>query len=420
MNTIPIFFRLIRSFFATLEVRQAPSVGTVRPLSSCVVISDSFKGSLSSHEICEIARACFAEALPDWTLDCVPVADGGEGTVDCFLEALPGKRVTVAVQGPFGEPVEASYALFETPDGPTAVIEMAAAAGLPLAEAAGRLDPCRASTYGVGQLMADALARGARHLVCGLGGSATNDGGCGCAAALGVRFLNERGEQFVPTGGTLDRIASIDVAPARELLDGARVTGMCDITAPLFGEQGAARVYAPQKGADEQTVELLDSQLRTLGDAIERSLGASVSQAAGAGAAGGMGAGLMAFLGAELKPGIECVLDLVRFEERAQGASLVVTGEGRLDAQTLQGKVVAGVARRAAALGVPVVALAGSVEPGAEVLLDQGLTAAFSVCRGPMTLEASCERAGELYRATLTNVLRLVRATERGAHSGKR
>lgn len=382
----------------------------MRPLSSCVVISDSFKGSLSSREICKIARACFAETLPSWTLDCIPVADGGEGTVDCFLEALPGERVTATVQGPFGEPVQASYGLFQTPDGPTAVIEMAAAAGLPLAEAAGRLDPCRASTYGVGQLMEDALARGARRLVCGLGGSATNDGGCGCAAALGARFLNEHGEKFVPTGGTLDRIASIDVSPARELLAGASVTGMCDIGAPLFGAQGAAHVYAPQKGADEQTVELLDSQLRALGAAIERSLGTSVSDAPGAGAAGGMGAGLMAFLGAELRPGIECVLDLVRFEERARDASLVITGEGRLDAQTLQGKVVAGVARRASVLGVPVVALAGSVEPGAEALLDQGLTAAFSVCRGPMTLADSCEHASELYRATLTNILRLVRA----------
>ena len=188
---------------------------------------------------------------------------------------------------------------------------------------------------------------------------------------------------------------------------------MCDITAPLFGPQGAACVYAPQKGADAATVELLDGQLRALGAAIERSLGASVANVPGAGAAGGMGAGLVAFLGAELRPGIEAVLDLVRFGERARDASLVVTGEGRLDAQTLQGKVVAGIARRATALGVPVVALAGSVEPGAEVLLGQGLTAALSVCRGPMTLEASCERAGELYRTTLMNVLRLVAALAR-------
>ena len=378
-------------------------------LSRCVVISDSFKGSLSSREACAIARECFAEELPAWELDCVPVADGGEGTVDCFLEALPGTRVTTPVQGPFGDLVQGSYGMFDTPDGPTAVIEMAAAAGLPLA--AGRLDPLRASTYGVGQLMAHALEHGARSLVVGLGGSATNDGGCGCAAALGVRFLNEQGERFVPTGGTLSRIASIDVAPARELLAGARVTGMCDITAPLFGPQGAAFVYAPQKGADEKTVELLDEQLRCLDAAIERSLGASVSGVAGAGAAGGMGAGLMALLGAELRPGIECVLDLVRFDERARGAQLVLTGEGRLDAQTLQGKVVLGVARRARALGVPVMALVGGIEDGAEgALLDQGLTAAFSVCRGPMSLEESCEHAPELYRAALANILRLVRA----------
>lgn len=413
MNTIPIPRSAHTS--ATLELSAWRfDLGTVRRLDKCVVISDSFKGSLGSREICAIARECFAEALPSWEVDCVPVADGGEGTVDCFLEAMPGERVSALVQGPFGEPVAGSYALFETPDGLTAVVEMAAAAGLPLAEAAGRLDPCRASTYGVGQLMADALSRGARRLVVGLGGSATNDGGCGCAAALGVRFLNERGEQFVPTGGTLDQIASIDVTPARELLGGAHVTGMCDITAPLFGPQGAACVYAPQKGADAATVELLDGQLRALGTAIERSLGASVANVPGAGAAGGMGAGLVAFLGAELRPGIEAVLDLVRFGERAQGSRLILTGEGRLDGQTMQGKVVLGVARRAAALGVPVVALVGSMEDGAdEALLGQGLTAALSVCRGPMSLEESCERAGKLYRSALSSVLRLVGAVAR-------
>ena len=378
-----------------------------------VVISDSFKGSLSSREICRIARTCFADALPAWEVDCVPVADGGEGTVDCFLEAMPGERITTTVQGPFGESVQADYALFDTPGGPTAVVEMAAAAGLPLAEAAGRLDPLAASTYGVGQLVADALDHGASHVVCGLGGSATNDAGCGCAAALGARFLDAEGEEFVPTGGTLARVAHIDVEPARRRLAGARVTAMCDITAPLFGPRGAAFVYAPQKGADPATVALLDNQLRGLAAIFEHGLGTDVSTLPGAGAAGGMGAGLVALLGAELRPGIEVVLDLVGFDERARRASLVITGEGCLDAQTLQGKVVAGVTRRASALGVPVVAFAGSVEPGAEALLDQGLTATFSVCRGPMTLADSCEHAPGLYRAALANVLRLIAAFAR-------
>ena len=385
-------------------------------MSRCVVVSDSFKGSLGSREICAISRACFARELPGWEVDCVPVADGGEGTLECFLEALSdGKKVTVPVQGPFGDPVSGGYAVFDTPEGPTAVVEMATAAGLPLA--AGRLDPLRASTYGVGQLIADAVAHGARHVIVGLGGSATNDGGCGCAAALGVRFLDEEGRAFVPTGGTLARIARIDVGPARELLRDVRVTGMCDVTAPLFGPEGAAYVYAPQKGADEGTVELLDGQLRALDAAIERSLKTSVADLPGAGAAGGMGAGLVALLGAELRPGIECVLDLTRFEERARDARLVITGEGRLDAQTAQGKVVCGVARRAGALGVPVVAIAGSVEPGAVELLGTDLVATFSICRGPMALDESCARAGELYRETLASVLRLVAALDgRCAH----
>ena len=210
----------------------------------CIIISDSFKGTLSSMEICEIARSSIPKFFPECEIVTVPVADGGEGTVACFAAALNAQTVTVTVSGPYGEPVAAAYVR----SGEKAVIEMAATAGLPLVGE--RKDPERTSTYGVGELIAHAVRGGAKEILLGLGGSATNDGGCGCAAALGVRFLDENGAEFIPTGGTLERIADIDIAPAQKLLQGVRVTAMCDVDNPLTGPRGAAAVFAPQKGAD--------------------------------------------------------------------------------------------------------------------------------------------------------------------------
>ena len=219
-------------------------------MKKCIVISDSFKGSLPSRDICAIARERIPLFFPACEVRALNVADGGEGTVDCFLDSCGGERVLVSgVQNPYGEPIDAAYGLL--PDG-TAVVEMAAAAGLPLV--AGRKNPCVTTTYGVGQLIADALARGARRIVLGLGGSATNDGGCGCAAALGVRFTDAGGKSFVPVGATLDRIAHIDASAVRERLHGVRVIAMCDITNPMHGHSGAAHIFAPQKGADEAAV----------------------------------------------------------------------------------------------------------------------------------------------------------------------
>ncbi len=379
---------------------------------SCVVVSDSFKGSLESRQICDIARACAAEDLSGWRVHALPVADGGEGTVDSMLAACGGERVACTVSGPYGDPVPAAFGLLAdtgSGSGATAVVETAQAAGLPLAQAAGRLDPLAASTYGVGELAAAALSRGARHVVVGLGGSATNDGGCGAAAALGVRFLDDRGRAFVPAGGTLRRIARIDASAARERLAGVRVTAMCDVDNPLAGPQGAAAVFAPQKGADARAVRELDAGLAHLVDVVERDAGVDIRDLPGAGAAGGMGGGLVAFLGADLRPGIECVLDAAGFDVMLRDADLVVTGEGRIDAQTLSGKVVAGVARRARRAGVPVVALAGAIDPAldAEALRDLGVTAAFPIVRGPMPLPDALADAPRLYRSTLAEVLRL-------------
>ncbi len=378
-------------------------------MKKCIVISDSFKGSLPSRDICAIARERIPRFFPGCEVVALPVADGGEGTVDCFLDSCGGERVTVSgVQNPYGEPIDAAYGLLP---GGTAVLETAAAAGLPLV--AGRKDPCVTTTYGVGQLIAHAIDRGARRIVLGLGGSATNDGGCGCAAALGVRFTDDSGRDFVPVGATLDRIARIDISAARERLRGVPVLAMCDITNPMHGPDGAAFVFAPQKGADEETVLLLDRQLRALDEAFRREPGVSVADLPGAGAAGAFGAGCVALLGAELRRGIEVVLDVVGFDALLTDADLVLTGEGRIDAQSTLGKVVGGVARRARARGVPVFAIVGDVADDAYGAYDAGVSAIFSINRLAVPRAEAKARSRTDYTRTLDDLLRAVRAAER-------
>ena len=365
-----------------------------------IVISDSFKGSLGSGEIARIAADCIPSYFPGCQVVGLPVADGGEGTVDCFLEAIGGDRVVVPVTGPWGEPVEAAYARI----GDTAVIEMAAAAGLPMVGT--RLDPSRTTTYGVGQLILHAVEHGAKHLVLGLGGSATNDGGCGAAAALGVKFDNAAGESFVPVGATIPQIASIDCSAAADRLAGVTVEVMCDIDNPLCGPRGAAAIFGPQKGADEAMIRQLDDALGHLADVVETDLHQSVRDLPGAGAAGGFGAGAAAFFGAELRPGIEVVLDLVRFDDLLAGCDLVLTGEGRMDGQSLGGKVPVGVARRAKQKGVPVVAIVGVVGPGIDPVYDEGITAVFTTNREALPFAQIQHRGAEDYRRALTDLLR--------------
>lgn len=375
-------------------------------MKKCIVISDSFKGTLSSQEICEIARQSIPRIFPDCQIVAIPVADGGEGTVECFIEAIGAVPVTVTVSGPFGEPVEATYAR----KGPSAIIEMASAAGLPMV--GDRKDPETASTYGVGQLIRHAAEQGCTEILLGLGGSATNDGGCGCAAALGTRFLDAAGQAFVPVGGTLDRIAHIDLTETRQLLAGVKITVMCDVENPLYGPTGAAYIFGPQKGADDVIVERLDRQLRCLDQVLQRELGISVAQVPGAGAAGGMGAGCIAFLGAELKPGIEAVLDLVQFDRCLDGAGLVITGEGRIDSQSVHGKVISGIARRTAPRRIPLVAIVGGIAEDAGEAYDLGVTAMFGIDRPASAFKEFASRSREYYQRTLEDVLRLFRAGE--------
>ena len=332
-----------------------------------VIVPDSFKGSLSAIEVCDIAREVIENALPDAQVTTLPVADGGEGSVDAFLGSVGGERMTLEVTGPYGEPIEAAWALLP---GGRAVVEMAQAAGLPQVGDDRRAH--QTTTYGVGELIAAALDHDITELVIGLGGSATNEGGAGAAAALGVRFLDAAGNVFVPVGETLADIAAIDASGIDPRLTGVTVIAMCDIDNPLLGETGASAVFGPQKGASPKQVAMLDAGLAHFAQVISRDLGKDVADAPGAGAAGGMGAGMLGFLDAELKPGIDTVLDVVGFDEILKSADVVITGEGSFDEQSLRGKVVVGVARRAKAQGVEVHALAGrvvelAIEPGREI-----------------------------------------------------
>ena len=372
----------------------------------CLVISDSFKGTLSSPAICRIARSL---AVPGWQVDALPVADGGEGTVDCFIQAMGAQRVEVTVTNALGEKSAAAYARI----GELAIIEMAAAAGLP--QVGALRCPGTATTYGVGELIAHAAHSGCKKILLGLGGSATNDGGCGCAAALGVRFYDADGQSFVPVGDTLGRIARIDTAKADELLRSVEITVMCDVTNPLYGPTGAAYVFAPQKGADAEKVKSLDAGLRHFGDVIRSQLGIDVSRMPGAGAAGGMGAGCVALLGGMIQSGIDAVLDVTGFDRQLEGADLVITGEGRIDSQSADGKVVSGVARRTRAKGVPLIAIAGGIADSAGAVYDIGVSAMFSTDRAALPVDMLGARSPGDYEATLSDIMSLIAIAERFA-----
>ena len=375
-------------------------------MKNVLIVPDSFKGTLSSMQICDIMAGCVGRVFPGCGVRKIPVADGGEGSVDAFLAAAGGEKLAAEVSGPWGERREAYFGLLD--GGKTAVVEMAQAAGLPLA--GGRLDPERTTTYGVGELMLSAARRGAANIVLCLGGSATNDAGCGAAAAAGARFYRAGGESFIPTGATLGEVERIDLSGLDPALRRCNISAMCDIDNPMYGPDGAAFVFGPQKGASPEAVGRMDAGLRRLSDTIRRELGADVSALPGGGAAGGMGAGAAAFFSAKLRPGIDTVLDAAGFDGAAAGADVIFTGEGRLDAQSLRGKAVIGVARRAARLGKPVIAITGGADYGAEAAWAEGLTAVFTINRLPQDFSVLSGRSGENLAFTMENVLRALKA----------
>lgn len=367
-----------------------------------VLVPDSFKGTMSSTEICRIMSEEILKQVEDAKITSIPVADGGEGTVDCFLEAVEGEKYFEIVKGPYFEDIQGFYATIN--NGKTAIIEMAACASLPLVE--DRKNPALTTTYGVGQLINAAIKKGCRDIVIGLGGSCTNDGACGCAAALGVKFIDENNAEFIPTGVTLKQIKKIDTADINPEINNCKITVMCDIDNPLFGENGAAYVYAPQKGADAQMVKVLDENLQYLSEIITEQLGVDVSDIAGGGAAGGMGAGLVAFLGGKLCQGIDVVLDIVKFDDIIKSADLILTGEGKIDSQSIRGKVVIGVSKRAVKQNVPVIAVVGDIGDDVEKAYEMGVSSIISINRVAVPFEKAKTRSKSDMHLTIENLIR--------------
>jgi len=340
---------------------------------------------------------------PDAEVISIPVADGGEGTVDSFLNAVGGRKVHLTVKGPYFEDIQSFYGVL--PDN-TAVVEMAAAAGLPLVGE--NRNPGKTTTYGVGQLIEHAANSGCKKIIVGLGGSATNDGGAGAAAALGVCFRNFRGEAFIPVGESLSEIASIDLSGLNPVLKEVELITMCDIDNPLCGPQGAAAVFAPQKGADEDMVRVLDANLAHMAEVIKRDLGKDIINLKGAGAAGGMGGGMVAFFGSTLQMGIETVLDAVNFDSLLDGADLVFSGEGKIDSQSLWGKVVIGVARRTRQRGIPLIAIVGDIGDDIESIYDEGVSAVFSINRVAIPFSEAKLRCKKDLALTMDNIMRFI------------
>jgi glycerate 2-kinase len=372
---------------------------------------DKFKESLSAEQAADAMARGIKRALPGLTdaqIERCPIADGGEGTVDALLSATGGSRRVSRVHGPLHEPVDAAWGLLpgDVTGKQSAVIEMAAASGLFRVPAALR-DPTKTSTFGTGQLIKAALNEGVSSILIGIGGSATTDGGAGAAQALGVRFLGADNSELPSpmTGGSLSRVARIDLSQRDARLEKVRLTVACDVTNPLTGPRGAAHVYGPQKGATPAQVLELDAALARLARLLVEQHGIDAAEKPGAGAAGGLGWGLMAMLGATISPGIDLVLHAARFSERAAGAALCLTGEGRLDGQSLAGKACLGVARAAGALGVPTVALVGSLGAEAERTLEHGLSE-YRVIGAGLAAEESMRRAGELLELATERLIR--------------
>lgn len=371
-----------------------------------VLIPDSFKGTLSSAQICHIMEEKVKVHCPEAEIACVPVADGGEGSVDAFISAVGGEKVSVTVKNPYFEDMEAYYGMIN--GGETAVVEMAACAGLPLVE--DRKNPGLTTTYGVGQLILAAAKRGARKIIVGLGGSSTNDGGCGAAAAVGVKFYDKAGKVFIPTGSTTINIARIDVSGRDISLEGIEIVAMCDIDNPMYGPMGAAHIFGPQKGADENCVEELDEGIRNLSKVITKTTGRDISKVPGTGAAGAMGAGMIAFFGSRLQMGIQTVLDTVKFDEIIADADYIFTGEGKLDSQSLRGKVVIGIAERAKKQNKNVIAVVGGAEDKEiNAAYDMGVTAVFSINRLPEDFSVSRYHSARSLAYTVDNILRLIK-----------
>lgn len=374
-----------------------------------VLAPDSFKESLTAAQVCQAMKRGILQVTQTAKIVSIPMADGGDGTMDALVSATGGQKITVKVTEPLGQIVPAQFGLL--PDGKTAVIEMAQASGINYVAPNRRLPETilQASTFGTGELIKAALDQGAQKLIIGLGGSATNDGGAGMAQALGVTFLNSDNHKIESKigGGDLSKIAHLKINKLDPRLQKTQIILASDVTSPLVGHNGASYVFGPQKGADEKTVKKLDNNLQHYADIIAADLGKQVATLPGSGAAGGLGAGLLAFTNAKLEPGFSIIAKEVKLAEKLQGADLVLTGEGSTDGQTKFGKTPFGVAKLAKQQHTPVISLAGSLGPGYETLYPAGFTSFFSIVNGPNSLTQALQAASENIERTTANIMRL-------------
>ena len=367
--------------------------------------SDSFKGSLTSGETAALLDRAAHTVFKNVETANVPVADGGEGTVDAVVEAMNGERITTQVSGPLGQLVPAVYGVI---GGKKAVIEMAAASGLPLVPEELR-NPLYTTSYGTGELIRDALDRGFRDISIAIGGSATNDGGIGCMQALGVKFLDENGNELTGKGSDLIHIRNVDASGLDARARKTTFTVMCDVTNPLCGAEGATYTFGPQKGGTKEILDALEAGMKNYREVIVDTFSVNPDEIQGSGAAGGLGTALLVFLHAELKSGVDTVLDLIDFDNRLRGVNLVVTGEGRSDWQSCYGKVMQGVGNRCRRAGIPAVGLSGSLGRGAEMLYNEGILSLMTTVDAPMELSEAMERANDLYYSAAVRMFRMIR-----------
>jgi len=370
-----------------------------------ILAPDSFKGSASAVQLCRAMEAGILSVVPEAEIVQLPMADGGEGTMDNLVYATGGRLVPVKTEDPLGRPIEGRYGVLG--DGTTVVVELAEASGLPRLAPHER-DPLRASTYGTGLLLRHALNAGYRSFIIGLGGSATNDGGAGMLQALGMRLVDGNGAELAPGGAALAELAALDASQFDARIRDSRFVIASDVRNPLCGPEGASAVFGPQKGATPAMVEQLDAALRHYAGIVRETVGTDVANEPGSGAAGGAGAALLACFGAEMRSGAQLVMEAIRFHEKLRNADWVITGEGRLDAQTESGKVVSAVCEAAEAAQVPVIALCGSMDTDPGLPGRLGLMAAFSLAPGPCTLASAMQNAEEWIQSRTTHLFRLI------------
>lgn len=371
-------------------------------MNKVVLIPDSFKGTMSSMEICDIMENAIKKHFPSIQIIKIPVADGGEGSVDCFLTALGGNKINVVVNNPYFEKINSYYGMI----GDTAIIEMSAAAGLPLID---KLNPLLTSTYGVGELVKDAINHGVKKVIMGLGGSCTNDCGAGCFCSLGARFFDSNNKEFVPTGATLSKVKKIDIKELKNTIKDVEFITMCDINNPLYGQNGATFTFSEQKGATEEDMQILENQVKSFAKIVEKEIDFADTNFAGAGAAGGMGFGMKAFVNSKIQMGIDTILEIVDFSAKIKDADLVITGEGRFDSQSFNGKVVLGVANYTMKQNVPLIAVVGDIADNIDEAYKKGIAAIYSINRVAKDYQIAKLRAKSDLSLTIDTICRTIK-----------